>query len=260
MENIQDNIKTDLQSRKEYRASLAEYEGPLDILLHFVKEEELNIYDIPISKITKDFLDYIKYMQTLDIELAGEFLLMASELMKIKARMLIPSVTEDGELTEEDPRATLVRKLLEYKRFKDMSEQISKYEEEARKIIYRGYFNADAKTTETDILSDLSLRNLTLYNLISEYKKLLEKTRRDIVHPIEIMDVTPESQRDFLIKYFSEPVLIKFDELTSNMSSKLEIICTFLAMLQLTLEGYIQLLVDPDEISNFSIFKSSETT
>ncbi len=88
------NIITNQDSQKtnEYWAKLSEYEGPLDILLHFVKEEELNIYDIPISKITKDFLEFLNYMTLLDIELAGEFLLMAAELMKIKARMLIPQV------------------------------------------------------------------------------------------------------------------------------------------------------------------------
>src|SRR3974377_2077303 len=96
-EEINNDNSDDTQRRPhEYWAKLSEYEGPLDILLHFVKEEELNIYDIPISKITHDFLDYINYLQNLDMEVAGEFLLMASELMKIKARMLLPQLDDEG--------------------------------------------------------------------------------------------------------------------------------------------------------------------
>ncbi|MEO8447171.1 MAG: segregation/condensation protein A, partial [bacterium] len=102
-DNIQDNaVNPDIPGvnkfyrQEEYRTHLSEFEGPLDILLHFVKVDELDIYNIPISKITKDFLDYINYMSALDIELAGEFLVMASELMKIKARMMLPQIDEEG--------------------------------------------------------------------------------------------------------------------------------------------------------------------
>ena len=137
MDDITDNIiEKEAPKPSDYWAKLSEYEGPLDILLHFVKEEELNIYDIPISKITKDFLEFLNYMQTLDIELAGEFLLMAAELMKIKARMLIPQIAEN-ETEEEDPRYTLIRKLLEYKRFKDASTELLKYEESAGQRYFR---------------------------------------------------------------------------------------------------------------------------
>lgn len=106
----------------------------------------------PISKITKDFLGYVNFMQSLNIEFAGEFLLMASELMKIKAKMLIPVLNEEGQLVdEEDPRLTLINKLLEYKRFKDATEELALLEMEARKKFSRNYFDSDVKITETDI-------------------------------------------------------------------------------------------------------------
>ncbi|MEX0602572.1 MAG: segregation/condensation protein A, partial [Bacteroidota bacterium] len=102
-----------------YTVKLTDFEGPLDLLLFFIKRDELDIYDIPISKITREFLGYIHYMESLDLEVAGEFVVMAAELMQIKVKMLLPP--EPGEEEEEDPRAMLVKRLVEYKRYKEMS-------------------------------------------------------------------------------------------------------------------------------------------
>src|SRR4030066_327547 len=110
-----------------YRVKLTEFEGPLDLLLFFIKRDELDIYDIPISKITQEFLEYLHLMTTLDLEVAGDFIVMAATLMQIKVRMLLPrEIGPDGE--EEDPRAELVRRLIEYKRYKEMSQEFSKIE------------------------------------------------------------------------------------------------------------------------------------
>jgi len=245
----------EIPGTQDYWANLKEYQGPLDILLHFVKEEELNIYDIPISKITKDFLAYVNYIQSLDIELAGEFLLMAAELMKIKARMLIPQLSED-ETTEEDPRMTLIRKLLEYKRFKDAAEELAKFEEDARMRYYRLYFRKDPKEVEIDVLNDYGLQNLTIFNLIKGYRHAITNIRKEIVHPIELLDTTPETQREFLINFFAERSSIDYSELISNMDSKMIVICTFLAMLQLALEGYLQIQIESGDMSKFSLIKS----
>src|SRR2546422_5388211 len=106
-----------------YRIKLQEFEGPLDLLLFFIKRDELDIYDIPISKITKEFLDYLHFLHELDLEVAGDFIVMAAELMQIKVKMLLPQAP--GEEEEEDPRAELVRRLLEYKRFKRSEEHTS---------------------------------------------------------------------------------------------------------------------------------------
>ena len=220
-----------------------------------MKEEELNIYDIPISKITKDFLAYINLMQSLDIEIAGEFLLMASELMRIKARMLIPSVNEYGEEIEEDPRMVLVRKLLEYKRFKDISQEFSNLEDEARKRFFRGFFDEDPKESDIDILKDPSLKNLTIFNLIKGYKVAISNIRPEVVHPIELLNTTPETQREFLQNFFIERSEIDFYELIMNMDEKMLVICTFLAILQLALEGFLRIDINGNDISKFKLVK-----
>jgi segregation and condensation protein A len=248
------NIKEETPKTNEYWAKLTEYEGPLDILLHFVKEDELNIYDIPISKITRDFLNYLNYIQALDIELAGEFLLMAAELMKIKARMLIPQIS-DSEADEEDPRLTLIRKLLEYKRFKDAAAELGKYEEDARLRYFRKYFKKDAKEYEYDVLNDAGLQSLTIFNLIKGYKHALTSIKKDVVHPIELLQTTPEIQREFLINFFMTRTSVDFKELISMMEEKMLVICTFLSILQLALEGYIRITLNGRDMSEFSLSK-----
>ena len=255
LDNQDTNIseKDLIDKGKEYWAKLSEYEGPLDILLHFVKEDELDIYNIPIAKIIKDFLQYLNYIQSMDIEIAGEFLLMASELMKIKARMLIPQLIEEGDEFQEDPRLTLIRKLLEYKRFKDASADLSEMEEQARKRYYRNYFDSDEKVFETDITKDLSLKSLTIFNLIKGYRNVILSTRSEVVHPIELLNITPELQREFLLNFFKDRSSADFNELIMNMDEKLLIICTFLSMLQLALEGYIFLDVDRQKLSDFKL-------
>ena len=122
-----------------YKVKLNQFEGPLDLLLFFIKRDELNIYDIPIASLTKEFLEYVNLIKILDLEVAGDFILMASTLMHIKVRMLLPrEVDEKGE--EIDPRADLVKALLEYKRYKEMTEELSYFESNQRKRKFRGNF------------------------------------------------------------------------------------------------------------------------
>lgn len=263
-ENTQNESRQDekayIPKSREYYAKLSDYEGPLDILLHFVQEDELNIYDIPIRKITSDFLGYVDYMQSLDIELAGEFLLMASELMKIKAKMLLPrKFDEETNEYEEDPRMVLVRKLLEYKRFKDASEKINHLVHEAQKKFDRGYNKQDPKEFESSEEIDYSLKNLTILNLIKSYKRVLEGIRPVVIHPIETLDITPETQRDFIIEAVQREGRIEFVNFIESLGSKLEIVCTFLSLLQLALEGFIEVVVNKDNLSDFYLQRKENT-
>ncbi|HRE39883.1 MAG TPA: segregation/condensation protein A [Ignavibacteria bacterium] len=251
------NLTEYIPKSKEYYAKLPEFEGPLDILLHFVKEEELNLYDIPISKITKDFIGYIEYIQELDIEVAGEFLLMAAELMKIKARMLIPQEIAEDSNKEEDPRYLLVKQLLEYKRFKDVSDELLILEQDAKMIYPRGYIDSDPKEFDSDIMFDKSLKNLTILNLIKGYRNAVIGFKPAVVHPIEILDITTEIQRDYIFNQLQTVQEIDFDLLVSDMKEKLEVICTFLCLLQLALDRYIELIVDKEDYSKFRIRKKS---
>lgn len=258
MEN-NNEIKQYIPRGKEYWAKLPEFEGPLDILLHFVKEDEIDIYNIPISKIIKDFMGYIDYMQSLDIEIAGEFLLMATELMKIKARMLMPLTGEEEDTVEEDPRMVLVRKLLEYKRFKEASENLSKLEEETRKMYFRSFFDQDCIINENDSES-FNIKNLTVFNLIKGYRDALINIRKEIIHPIEPLPVTTEEQRNYVIKLLFENVEMNFYQIIEELKDKLKIVCTFMAILQLALEGFLKIKIKNDDINNFSIYKTNPIT
>ena len=131
-----------------YRIKLNEFEGPLDLLLFFIQRDELDIHNIPISKITNEFVEYVNYLQVLDLESASDFILMAATLIQIKAKMMLYK-KDDGVEEEEDPRYELVKRLLEYKRYKDASAEIQLQEEESRKMFLRNDFDGDYRIDES---------------------------------------------------------------------------------------------------------------
>src|SRR5690606_7095130 len=144
----------------------------------FRSRDELNIYDIPISRITKEFLEYVNLIKMLDLEVAGDFILMASTLMHIKVRMLLPrEVDEKGE--EIDPRAELIQALLEYKRYKEMSEEFSFLETNQRKINFRGNFSSDEKEAPPEY--EILLKNVTIFDLAKAFKKAIEGIKPPVV-------------------------------------------------------------------------------
>lgn len=180
-----------------YKIKLSHFEGPLDLLLFFIKRDELDIYDIPISKITKEFMEYLNILEQLDLEIAGDFILMAATLMQIKVKMLLPKeIDEKGE--EIDPRAELVRALLEYKRYKEMSEEMSFMEANMRNYNYRGNFELDPKQAPNDY--DILLKNITIYDLIKAFKKVLADKKPEPVHEIKKWNVTIDEQMDYIQK------------------------------------------------------------
>lgn len=215
----------------QYRVQLSEFEGPLDLLLFFIRRDELDIYDIPIAKITNDFLEYLQYLQDLDLDVAGEFIVMAAELMQIKAQMLLPR--PEGENEEElDPRAELVRRLLEYKRYKEMAEKMERMARQQEKVHYRSYFESDAKIME-NAEEDGLLRNVTLFDLIAAFKYAVDRMPRKHVHEINKPTVSIEEQVEFILNYFNEKMETTFYELVSTMTEKIRIVVTFVALLEL---------------------------
>ncbi len=230
-----------------YKIILPHFEGPLDLLLFFIKRDELDIYDIPISKITKDFMEYIALIKELDLEVAGDFILMASTLMQIKVKMLLPR--EKDEAGEEiDPRADLVNALLEYKRYKEMSEELSFFESDQRKLAYRGNFDYDERESYTDMQK--LLKNITLYDLMKAFKKVLMERPKEIVHQIKKLNVTIDEQIDYILKKVEESKQLNFIELVKGMHEKIRIIVTFIALLELIKAGKIGL----QESQNFNDF------
>ena len=221
-----------------YRVKLQTFEGPLDLLLFFIKRDELDIRDIPISRITKEFLEYIQMLQELDLEVASDFIVMAAELMQIKVRMLLPRV--GGEEEEEDPRADLVKRLLEYKRFKEASMVLSSLEDESGKLFYRQGFHADPKLVTLEDQTE-SLKNITMYNLISAFKKVLDNVPKKIYHDIELMPITIDEQMSYIADVFRLRDEITFFELVSHMTDKIRIIVTIIAILELVKNQFIAL-------------------
>jgi segregation and condensation protein A len=214
-----------------YRVKLTDFEGPLDLLLFFIKRDELDIYDIPIAKITKEFLEYLHYLQELDLDIAGEFIVTAAELMQIKAQMLLPRPDGEGE-EEFDPRSELVRRLLEYKRWKEMAEELERKQEHQRKLAYRGNFDYDPKVFEEED-KDAMFRDVTLFDLIAAFQFAVNRMPRKHVHEINRLNITLEEQMEHILNLFKEKDEVTFFEIVMAFSEKIRIVITFLALLEM---------------------------
>jgi segregation and condensation protein A len=212
-----------------YTVKLNDFEGPLDLLLFFIKRDELDIYDIPISSITREFLDYMHFLQQFDLEIAGEFLVMAAELMQIKVKMLLPP--EQGEEEELDPRTNLVQRLVEYKRYKEMSLQMKSREEEQMKIHYRGYHSADEHVVEEETGEDM-IRDVTFFDLIASFKFAMDRMPKKFIHEIEKINVTVEEQIAYIEDFFSRRSEATFYDLVKDFTERIRVIVTFLALLE----------------------------
>jgi segregation and condensation protein A len=233
-----------------YKIHLSQFEGPLDLLLFFIKRDELDIYDIPISKITKEFIEYLKLLEQLDLEVAGDFILMAATLMQIKVKMLLPKdIDEKGE--EIDPRADLVRALLEYKRYKEMSDELSFMESNMRNYNFRGNYEEDAKQAPQDL--DVLLKNITLFDLIKAFKKVLMEKPPEIVHQIKKFNVTIDEQMEYISGKIKEKNQISFVELMTDIMEKFKIVVTFIAMLEMVKAGKIGLR-ESHTFNDFTIY------
>ncbi|MES2764714.1 MAG: segregation/condensation protein A [Bacteroidota bacterium] len=216
-----------------YSIKLPNFEGPLDLLLFFIRRDELNIYDIPISSITKEFLDFVRVMEIFDLELAGEFLVMASTLMHIKTQMLLPrDLVEkpDGTLEEEDPRSELVQKLLEYKRFKEAAQNLNIFAENQRYAYYRKLFDADLAA----VRDAEPFKNATLFDLLKALKKALEREPApvDKAHVINIAPVSVDEKSDMIRDLLKARPHLRFFELLEG-ATKIHIVVTFLAVLEM---------------------------
>lgn len=220
------NFKDDM-----YTIKLPNFEGPFDLLLFFIKRDELDIYDIPIARITKEFLEYIRLMQLFDLELAGEFLVMASTLMQIKAHMLLPKeVNEQGEeIPGGDPRTELVEQLLQYSLYKDVSREFGEKAEQQRYTYYRKLFSADAKATDTE-----PYKNATLFDLLRAFKKALERTPETVItHTVQLYSISIEEQTENIRGWLMSARKLSFSELIIS-KPRIYVVVTFLAILEMS--------------------------
>lgn len=235
-----------------YRVQLRNFEGPLDLLLFFIKRDELDIYNIPISYITRQFLEYIRLLEELDLDIASEFILMASMLMSIKAKMLLPKEeSEEGEMDEDDPRYALVQRLLEYKRYKEMAEKMSSIEEEAQKKYYRRNYDPDQVEKQA---TGEALQDVTMFDLMLAFKKVLADIKRqNTVHHVEKIKVTIEQQTEYVLKYLYREGRTSFHSICMELGSRTKVVVTFLAVLEMLKERQINLYVEDDDPTDFHI-------
>ena len=228
--------------------SLERFEGPLDLLLFFIRRDEIDIYDIPIARITEEFLAYTHAMKMLSLEQAGEFIVMAAELMRIKAHMLLPKEErpETGE-EEEDPRSELVRRLLEYKQYKEVAESLREREDEYRSLAYRRYFKGDQRVIEEPTAEEI-LSSVSLFQLLKAYKKAVErapKGGRGLV--IEQITWTVEEQAEYILEEILHRTQMTIAELFENRT-RMWITVTFLALLELVRNGRVRFHQEEDEV------------
>ena len=219
-----------------FEIKLPLFEGPFDLMLFFIERDELDIYDIPISKITNDFLDYVHQLETLEIEVASDFILFAATLMKIKSRMLLPrpELNEKGELV--DPREELVRNLLEYKKYKSVVEELSNLEQDRLSKEKRG--NLVKELEELSKVEDVEaeLQHLDLYKLLHVFQKCMSRLAARAEEPTHTIIQSPytiEQQKAFVLEKISFKKQVPFTEFISYNPDKIFVIYTFLAILEL---------------------------
>lgn len=218
-----------------YNIKIEKFEGPFDLLLFFIERDELDIYDIPISQITNDFLDYVKHLESLNIDVASEFILVAATLMKIKAKMLIPRKELDADGNEIDPRQELTQKLLEYKKFKEVITDLEKLESDRSLRHERGNRAAELQEIAEKALAESEIESITLYKLFQAFARLvdkIEKQKNKVVHQIYQYNFTVEGQSSFL-KSIIQGKRANFEAVFSGMKTRIEAIVTFLALLEL---------------------------
>lgn len=225
----------------QYRVRLPIFEGPLDLLIFFIKRDEIDIYDIPIAKITQDFLDYLNLLTALNLVLAGDFMVIAATLMRIKAKMLLPPTPGDEEEDIEDPRRELVEMLIEYKRFKEAAGELRDIEEDQIKMFPRVLSMEGVYGGPT--IED-SLTDVTLYDLLETVKRILADMPEELTHDVQTISNTIEEQMGIIEGFFGERNEYTFTELAKTIKNRVVVILTFLALLELMRSARITISQD----------------
>jgi segregation and condensation protein A len=219
------------QTELPYQVRIENFEGPLDLLLHLIKKNEINIYDIPVAMIAQQYLEYLEAMEELNLNVAGDFLVMAATLLQIKSKMLLPvDETADDDEEGPDPREELVRRLLEYKGFKEAARQLDDQEKVWREIFWREQALSVDETVEEE---DLSLDNVSLFDLVDALKGVLERTPGSRLIEIEPDNLTVRERMNLILETLEGKDSVSFAALFEGSSHRLVVVVTFLALLEL---------------------------
>lgn len=213
-----------------YKVQLENFEGPLDLLLYFIRRDEIDIYDIPIARITEEYMEALNVMQRFSVSVAGEFIVMAANLMRIKAKMLLPRPSLDDD-DMDDPRTDLVEKLLEYQQFKNAATTLEDILADRSQYFSKGYSMPPPEGEEDP---GVFLKDINLYDIASYFKDVME--RMPVIQSYELHrePVSLVNQKSLILSGFNEQGRQSFKSLVKKLSSKLEVVVTFLAILELT--------------------------
>ncbi len=238
-----------------YQIKLPQFEGPFDLLLFFIERDELDIYNIPIYKITTDFLRYIHAQESLNIELSSEFILFISTLIRIKAKMLLPRKELDEQGNEVDPRQELIDKILEYKRFKEASVKMAEMEALRMLMVRRGNVQKELSTIGEEAGEGTEIQNITLFKLMKAFERVMQKVadrQNKPVHTVVRYNYTIEESREFVLNLAGNKKTVSFEEIFGECNNKIQAIFLFLSMLELIQLSYMTIIVGEGK-NNFII-------
>lgn len=229
-----------------YQIKLAEFEGPFDLLLFFIERDELDIYNIPITKITNDFLDFIHSTEKLNIELSSEFILFVSTLMRIKAKMLIPRKELDAEGNEIDPRQELIDKILEYKKFKEASAKMAEMEALRMMMVKRGNLQKELAIIGEEAGEGTEIQNVTLFKLMKAFERVvakLQERNNKPVHTVVQYNYTMEGSREYMHTLCRTEKTLSFEKIFDVCENRIHALFLFLNMLEMAQARYVTLLI-----------------
>jgi segregation and condensation protein A len=248
-------------TQETFEVKLPLFEGPFDLLLFFIERDELDIYDIPIATITNDFLEYIRQMEQLNIEVASEFILVAATLMRIKSKMLLPRPQLDDQGNEIDPREELVRHLLEYKKYKSVIDNFHKLEEVELMKEKRGNLMKELRVLAETTNVEAELQDVTIFKLMTIFEKILrrqEAEKNKPVHQVIQFPYTVEEQKNYLREELTRRPRLSFTELIESYPTRIGVIFNFLAILEMLALQELTIQVG-EGFSNFWIAKAEAT-
>jgi segregation and condensation protein A len=238
-----------------YQIKLPQFEGPFDLLLFFIERDELDIYNIPISTITNDFLTYIHQSEELNIELSSEFILFISTLMRIKAKMLLPRKEIDAEGNEIDPRQELINKILEYKRFKEASAQMAELEALRMLRVKRGNIQQELASIGEQESEGTEIHNITMFKLMRAFERVMQKYGDRLnkpVHTVVQYNYTMEASRDLMLIQAREQRTLSFEKIFDQCENRVHAIFLFLSLLELVQQKFLKIIIGEGK-NNFII-------
>lgn len=232
-------------SAPSYQIKLAEFEGPFDLLLFFIERDELDIYNIPITKIINDFLDFVHHEEKLNIELSSEFILFVSTLMRIKAKMLLPRKEIDASGNEIDPRQELIDKILEYKKYKEAAAQMAEMEATRMLMVKRGNLQKEIVSVGEEAGEGTEIQNITLYKLMKAFEKAMQRMydrNNRPVHTVVRYNYTMEESRAYMLERIQQEKTVAFERIFDVCENRIHAIFLFLSLLELVQLRYMSIL------------------